>query len=80
MDDIHKNIEEYNPNKKRKILILIDYMISDVLSNEKRTPSRFRKNLSERIWKLVMTIDDKIRDEKPQHNMNRETAKVSALS
>ena len=21
MDDIHKNIKEYNPNKKRKILI-----------------------------------------------------------
>ena len=49
MDDIHKNIEEYNPNKKRRILILIDHMISDMLSNKKRTPSRFRKNLLERI-------------------------------
>ena len=24
MDDIYKNIEEYNPNKKRKILIVLD--------------------------------------------------------
>ena len=34
MDDIYKNIEEYNPNKKRKILILFD-MIADMLSNRK---------------------------------------------
>ena len=24
MDDIHQNIKEYNPNKKRKILIVFD--------------------------------------------------------
>ena len=27
MDDIYKNIEEYNPNKKCKILIVFDDMI-----------------------------------------------------
>ena len=27
MDDIDKNIEEYNPNEKRKILIVFDDMI-----------------------------------------------------
>ena len=27
-----------------------------------------------------MTIDDKIRDEKLQHDINREAAKISALS
>ena len=27
-----------------------------------------------------MTIDDKIKDEKLQYNMNREAAKISALS
>ena len=27
MDDIYKNIEEYNPNKKRKILIVFDNTI-----------------------------------------------------
>ena len=35
MDDIYKNIEEYNPNKKGKILIVFDDMIADMFSNEK---------------------------------------------
>ena len=35
MDDIYKSIEEYNPNKKRKILIVFDDMIADMLSNKK---------------------------------------------
>ena len=39
-------------------------------------PLGFRKNLSERI----MVIDDKIRDEKLQYNINRESPKLSALS
>ena len=34
MNYIYKNIEEYNPNKKRKILIILDYMIPDMLSNK----------------------------------------------
>ena len=33
-----KNIEEYNPNKKRKILIVFDDMIADMLSNKKLNP------------------------------------------
>ena len=36
MDDIYKNIEECNPNKKRKMLIVVDYMIADMLINKKR--------------------------------------------
>ena len=38
MDDIYKNIEEYNPNKKRKTLIVFDDMIADILSNKRRNP------------------------------------------
>ena len=34
MVDIYKNIEDYNPNKKRKILIVFDDMIPDMLSNK----------------------------------------------
>ena len=33
IDDIYKNIEEYNPNKKRKIFIVFDDAIADVVSN-----------------------------------------------
>ena len=38
MDDIYKNIEEHNSNKKRKILIVFDDMIADILSNKKINP------------------------------------------
>ena len=37
MDDIYKNIEEYNPSNKRKLLIVFD-MIADTLSNKKLNP------------------------------------------
>ena len=43
-------------------------------------PSHFRKNLLESICKLNMKIDDKIRDEKLQYDINREAAKIPALS
>ena len=35
MTDIYKNIEGYNPNKKREILIIFDDIIADMLSNKK---------------------------------------------
>ena len=38
MDDIYKNIEEYKPNKKRKILIVFPNIIADMLSNKKLNP------------------------------------------
>ena len=38
MDNIYKNIEEYNPIKKRKTSIVFDDMIADMLSNNKLNP------------------------------------------
>ena len=38
MDDIYKIIEEYSPNKERKILIVFNEMIADMLSNKKLNP------------------------------------------
>ena len=38
MDDIYKKIEEYNPNKNRKILITFYDMIADMLTNKKLNP------------------------------------------
>ena len=38
MGDIYENIEEYNPNKQHKILIIFDDMIADMLSNKKLNP------------------------------------------
>ena len=39
MDDIYKNIEEYNPNEKRRTLIVFDDMIADMLNNKKINPT-----------------------------------------
>ena len=38
MQDVYKNIEQYNIGKKRKILIAFDDMIADVVNNKKLNP------------------------------------------
>ena len=43
------------------------------------TPLRFRNNLVERILKLIMGIDEKIRDEKLQYDIEREAAKKMGI-
>ena len=34
MQDVYKNIEDYNPGKKRKILIVFDDMIAGMINNK----------------------------------------------
>ena len=34
MDDVYENIDDYNPSKKRKILIVFDDMIADIMANK----------------------------------------------
>ena len=36
--DIYKNVEEYNPNERRKTLIVFHNMIADIHSNKKLNP------------------------------------------
>ena len=38
MKDVYKNIQDYNPGKKRKILIVFDDMIADIINNKKLNP------------------------------------------
>ena len=38
MEDVCKNIKNYNPVKKRKILIVFDDMITDMINNKKLNP------------------------------------------
>ena len=38
MQDVYKNNEDYNPGKKRKILIVFDVMIADMINNKKLNP------------------------------------------
>ena len=35
MQDVYKNIEDYNPEKKRKVLIVFDDMITGMINNKK---------------------------------------------
>ena len=39
----------------------------------------FRKNILEKMHKRIITIDDKIRDERLQYDINRKAVKISAL-
>ena len=38
MEDVYKNIENYNPRKKCKILIVFDDRIADMINNKKLNP------------------------------------------
>ena len=35
MNDVYNNIDDYNPSRKRKILIVFDDMIADIMTNKK---------------------------------------------
>ena len=35
IDDVYENLEDYNPTKKRRVLIVFDDMIADIKSNKK---------------------------------------------
>ena len=35
MQDVHQNIDDYNPRKKRKVLIVFDDLIADMINNKK---------------------------------------------
>ena len=35
MDDVYSNIDDYKPKRKRKILIMFDDMIADIMTNKK---------------------------------------------
>ena len=50
MDDVYENINDYNPNRKRKILIVFDDMIADIMS--KKTFQAIIKELFIRCRKL----------------------------
>ena len=34
-DDVYNNIDDYNPERKRKILIVFDDMIADIMTNKR---------------------------------------------
>ena len=38
IQDVYKSIEDYNPGKKRKILIVLDDTIADMINNKRLNP------------------------------------------
>ena len=38
MQDVYKNVEDYKPRKNRKVLIVFDDMIADMINNKKLNP------------------------------------------
>ena len=44
MNDVYENIDDYNPNRKRKILITFDDMIADIMKNK-----NFQAIINERL-------------------------------
>ena len=35
MDDVYEDVDDYNPTRKRKVLIVLDNMIADIMTNKK---------------------------------------------
>ena len=35
MDDVYSNIDDYNPKRKREVLIVFDDMIADIMINKR---------------------------------------------
>ena len=64
-----------------KIYIVKPYFflaINNSLASD--NPLNLRCNLLERMWKLIIITDDKIRDEKLQFDINREVTNIFPLS
>ena len=56
MDDTYKDNEEYNPNKKRKILIVFDDVIADMLSNKKPNPMVTKLSIRVRMLNISLVL------------------------
>ena len=116
MDDVFNNIDDYNPRRKRKILIVLDDMIADTMINKRfqaiikelfircrklsmslvfitqsyfSVPKEVRLNSthylimkihSKRELQQIDLLDDKIKSNQAQYDLDREAAKISAPS
>ena len=44
--DVHENLKDYNPMKKRRVLMVFDDMITDIKYNKKLTPIVTEKKIN----------------------------------
>ena len=54
MDDVYEDINEYNPGRKRKIVIVFDDMIANIITNKKF--QAILKELFIRCRKLIISL------------------------
>ena len=54
MLDVYKNIEHYNPAKKRKVLIVFDHIIADMINSKKL--NRIVIELFMRVRKINISV------------------------
>ena len=53
MDDVYENLEDYNPEKKRKLLIVFDDITADLEANKKSSPIVFEFSEEAEYWNLI---------------------------
>ena len=56
MDDVNENIDEYNPNRKRKTLIVFDDVVADIMKKKKKTFQAIIKELFIRCRKVNISL------------------------
>ena len=57
MDDAYNNIDDYNPSRKRKVLIVFDYLIADIMTNKKlQALMNYLSNAENWIFPLYLTL------------------------
>ena len=54
--DVYKNIDKYDIDKDRKILIVFDDMIADMINNEKLNPILTELFIRGRIWNISLAF------------------------
>ena len=52
MEDVYKNIDEYNPDKENKILIVFDDMIADMI--QQKNTKKFFLELYQKLKRLMV--------------------------
>ena len=56
IDDVSENFEDYNPTKKRRVLVVFDDMIADIESNKKLSPTVTELFLRGRKLNIVLVF------------------------
>ena len=56
IDDVYENLEDYNPTKKRRVLIVFNDMIGDMEPNKKLSPKVTELFLRGRKLKILLVF------------------------